>query len=765
MKQRRIDRFKILFAVMAVLFLLVAARLFALQVLQTDFWRSEALKARTIARTIPFERGWILARDLTPLAVTENTWDLRFVFGRYRKESAAGQIGMVFYLMSGKRPQSENIYRKPADYVDRILESLSLEIIAGLEDSQKREDLLFYLERLFARAKRPGGRKLFRLGQADARGALASWPELEGARSEICRRVDEERNALEDLETWLGMESGQLLCKPGERARSIDQKVTRRIESDPGGGATFRLERKLHAQYDYYEHTVFQKIPHSVLMMVEINKDLYPGFYVVGSTRRAYPETVAGLCPNLIGTVGKPGAGEQELLDARVRHRQALNELLLVEDKTNEQICEIEKLRVILREIDLNPDEEVGKRGLEYLLEPLLRGKRGYELLEREHRNRSGTIREYAAPLKGQDVVLTIDVALQKACEEELDRLFAETGFAGAIVLMDPGNGALRALATCPRPTRLALRRDYAALSSDPDRPLLNRAFQGWNLPPPGSVFKLVTAVGALEEGRIEPDATYFCEKRLEVGGRSMRCLGLHGDVNLSEALMQSCNIYFYHLAQENLDRDLMLLWADRLGFGKRTRFLDPEIYGSRFNTTTHWDPAGPLRPQRGVANLMRFCIGQDAIDDVTVLQVARMVAAVATGVLPQPHLISRIGETPVPVPEPVDLGISQETLALVRNAMRLVVEDRRGTAGPRAELQRDLTPWAIAGKTGTAQVGRVSPDHAWFAGYLPHGAPKLAFAVFVESCGTGGGRTAAPLFQKLVGRGEIRSYLEEVSR
>jgi len=762
MKQQRIDRFQFLFAAVAVLYLLVVGRLFALQILQNDFWENEALKARTIARTIPFERGWILARDLTPLAVTENTWDLRFVFGQYRKESTAGQIGMVFYLTSGQRPRSENIYRNPADYVDQILGRLSIEAIAELEDAQKRDDLLFYLERLFNRSAQG---RLFDTARDMGKGHLASWPELAAARSEICERVDAERKALDDLERSLGLEPGRLLQRPGERALYADERVKRRIDSDPDGRATFRLERKLHAQYDYYEHTVSQKIPHSVLMKVEINKELYPGFYVVESARRAYPDSVADLCPNLIGTVGKPGAGEKELLDARKEHLQKLNELLLVEDRTNEQICEIEKLRVILREIALNPDEEVGKRGLEYLLEPLLRGKRGYELLEREHNNRSGTVREFAAPLKGQDVVLTLDVNLQRACEEELDHLFARTGFAGAIVLVDPTSGALRALATSPRPSRSRLRRDYNELAADSSRPLLNRSYQGWNLPPPGSVFKLVTAVGALEEGRVAPEDTFLCERRIEVGGRSMKCLGLHGDVNLTEALMQSCNIYFYHLAEENLDRELMLLWAEKFGFGRRTGFLSPEIYGRRFNTSSHWDPAGLLRPQRGVANLMRFCIGQDAIDDVTPLQVARMVAAVATGSLPQPHLISRIGDTLVPTPKPVDLGLSPETLDLVREAMRLVVEDSRGTAGPRSELSRNLVPHEVAGKTGTAQVGRNLPDHAWFAGYLPHGAPALAFAVFVESCGSGGGRTAAPLFQKLIERGEIASYLEEMGR
>lgn len=762
MKVHRIDRFQFLFAVVAVLFFLVVVRLFTLQILQENFWRNEALKARTIARTIPFERGWILARDLTPLAVTENTWDLRFVFGQFRKESTVGQIGMVFYLTTGQRPRSENIYSKPADYVDQILGRLSLDAIADLDDALKRDDLLFYLERLF---NPDGQRKLFRLDRDRGRGLLANWPELAAARSALCGRVDKERRALHDLERRLGLEPGELLQKPGERAFYADGRVKRRIDSDPEGGATFRLERKLHAQYDYYEHTVYQKIPHSVLMMVEVNKDLYPGFYVVESARRSYPESVAKLCPNLIGTVGKPGEGERELLDARIEHRQKLNELLLVEERTNEQICEIEKLRVILREIDLNPDEEVGKRGLEYLLEPLLRGKRGYELLEREHRNRSGTIREYAAPLKGQDIVLTLDVNLQRACEEELDRLFAETGFAGAIVLVDPRSGALRALATSPRPNRSRLRRDYNVLVEDPLRPLLNRTFQGWNLPPPGSVFKLVTAIGALEEERVSPDELFCCERRIEVGGRPMRCLGHHGDVDMTGALMQSCNIYFYRLAEEKLDRELMLRWADKFGFGKRTGFLDPEVYGSRFTATGHWDPPCLLRPQRGLANLMRFCIGQDAIDDVTPLQVVRMVAGVATGSLPQLHLITRIGESRLSVPEPVDLGISPATLDLVRNAMRLVVEDSRGTAGPRTELHRNLAPYEVAAKSGTAQVGQGLPDHAWFAGYLPHGAPALAFAVFVESCGSGGGRTAAPLFQKLVERGEIESYLKEIGR
>ena len=121
------------------------------------------------------------------------------------------------------------------------------------------------------------------------------------------------------------------------------------------------------------------------------------------------------------------------------------------------------------------------------------------------------------------------------------------------------------------------------------------------------------------------------------------------------------------------------------------------------------------------------------------------------------PRIVRRI--VPQLPPPPVDLGISRKTLDFIRDAMRLVAV--RGTARPRPELNLDLVPFKVAGKTGTAQVGKRSLDHAWFAGFLPYDAPRLAFAVFVESCGRHGGEAAAPILQRLLEQPECAAFLE----
>jgi cell division protein FtsI/penicillin-binding protein 2 len=736
---------------MMVLFFLVIVRLFTLQVVQKGFWEREALKARTTGRTIPYELGWILDRNLTPLAVSESTYDLRFVFGNFRKESVVGQINMVYTLLNGTRPAFEAIYENPAPFVDEIL-ALTLDSVASLDDAQKTEDILFYLGRILTPE---GGRRLAVMGKDISDRPFAAWPSFEGVRASICSRVQEERAALDALERELHIPPETLRKRPGASAARADFRVRSRIEREGAAYASYRMTRRFHSQYDYYEEFVLQKIPHSAVMTVVVNERVYPGFYVVESTQRLYPPGLADICPTLIGKMRQPSESH---LQAWETHRQRLAELSFIENKTEEEMLEVENLQIWLREIDVHPGEEVGAFGLELLLEPILRGKRGYVFIERDRFNRSSVVREFTPPVRGQDVILTLDAGLQRACK----RVLSQAGHKGAIVLMNSETGAILAMATNPQPTRIEMSREYGKLMSDPDRPLLQRAINGWDLPPPGSVFKLVTAVAALEEGRITPDAIFNCEHRLMVGNTTMRCEGTHLDIDLTTALFKSCNIYFYHLSH-NLDYPTLFEWAQKFGFGARTSFLDPELYGAVFRSGGVREAPCPLKlDERGVANLMRLCIGQGAIDDVTPLQVARMISALATGYLPQPYLIRQIGDREIPVPERKDMGISPETLEFIREAMRLVVVE--GTARPDSALNLNLLPYRAAGKTGTAQVAS-GPSHAWFAGFLPYERPILSFAVLVESCGLHGGDIAAPLLQRVLEQPEAEELLKEIER
>ncbi|MFH1999408.1 MAG: penicillin-binding transpeptidase domain-containing protein, partial [Planctomycetota bacterium] len=165
-------------------------------------------------------------------------------------------------------------------------------------------------------------------------------------------------------------------------------------------------------------------------------------------------------------------------------------------------------------------------------------------------------------------------------------------------------------------------------------------------------------------------------------------------------------------------------------------------------------------KDEQGEANLMRLAIGQGAIDDVTPLQVARMIAGIATGKLPQPILITRIGERAIVPPVPVDLGISTDHLEFVRHAMEEVVI--RGTADADPAFKRNLVPFKVAGKTGTPQVGGEKPTHGCFAGYFPWDAPEWSFAVFIESCDMHGGEIAAPVINRILEAPEARPLFGE---
>lgn len=766
MKKPQIDRSHVIFLITAFFFVVVIVRLFFVQVIHGDFWERESWKTRTSGRTIPFERGWIMARDLTPLASTENTFELRFVFGHFRKESAVGQVGMVYFLLTGQRVDPEEIYRDPRSFVNRIL-TLTFDDAVRHDSTQKIDDLIFYLDRLL---QPESGPRLETIAEDRKGTPFHDWPELEGAADLVCSVVDREREAIEELELEVDLDPGTLMRLPGKVAEQADRRVRNRImsEGEEGDGeASYRLERRYHTQFDYYEESVCRKIPYAAVMKVVVLEELYPGFYVVESTQRRYPTGDNEICPIIIGKTGKPGPSH---LTDWEEHRRLLADLSVKDEKTEHDLNEIDSLQIWLREIDVLPGEEVGRLGLEAYLEPLLRGKRGYVFMERDRYSRRRKVLDYKPPIRGQDVVLTLDAGLQRAAERVLDR----SGFNGAIVLMDPWTGALLALASHPSPSRRELNRDYGSLLKESDHPLLHRALTGWNLPPPGSVFKLVSAVAALEEGRSSPEKRYECQGNLRVGRETMNCDGVHPSVDLHEAIVHSCNIYFYQLSR-HLDYSTMFKWAEKFGFGSETGFLDPALFGlpvtwnrergdlyqRKLRAAGLGDMPGNLKlSERGETNLMRFCIGQGAIDDVTPLQVARLMSGLATGSLPRPFLIQRVGKSDIKPPHSRDLGISAGTLEFVRRSMKAVV--KRGTARRDAGLRRDLEGYGVAGKTGTAQVGRSLPTHAWFAGYMGSSRPVMAFAVFVESCGLHGGQAAAPLLNRLLEQPEAVSFFEE---
>jgi penicillin-binding protein 2 len=398
-------------------------------------------------------------------------------------------------------------------------------------------------------------------------------------------------------------------------------------------------------------------------------------------------------------------------------------------------------------------DELVGLTGVEAWAEPQLGGQRGGRLVTlapppaREVLSEISTIPSRA----GSSVYLTIDTLFQARVE----RLLGER--LGAIVVMDPNNGAIYAMASYPRfkPTVFTTGFDvdaWAELYTNEDRPLINRATQG--LYPPGSVFKAVTISAGLEALGLNPEDTFVCTGKWHgLGEEFEKTCWLetgHGKIKLIDGLTQSCNIVFYEvgLALHKADPQLLPNWARAFGLGVPTDILGVEESVGLIPDSA-WKQARFNQPLFD-GDAVNSAIGQGDVL-VTPLQITRVLAAFGNGgQLIRPRLVDRIvhmdGTEQVLEPEIAGtLPISPENLALIRGSLNEITSGARGTARRAFE---GIT-YTVAGKTGTAESGQEEP-HAWFAGYAPADVPRVAIGVVLEHTGEGS-KEAAPLFRQVV--------------
>ncbi|HVR30141.1 MAG TPA: penicillin-binding protein 2 [Thermoanaerobaculia bacterium] len=394
----------------------------------------------------------------------------------------------------------------------------------------------------------------------------------------------------------------------------------------------------------------------------------------------------------------------------------------------------------------LRAGDLVGVKGVEQTYDPILRGDDGRRVVVVDSRGKfvREELREASRP--GGSLELTLDLELQ----QEAERFFADK--VGSAVALDPANGEILALVSAPsfNPNAFARRIDsdeWKAILQAPHQPLQNRGIQ--NTFPPGSVFKIVTAIAGLETGAVDPNDTVVCSGATRVFNHRFRCWkrGGHGRVDLHRAIVQSCDVFFYHLGAR-LSIDPIAAWSRRLGLGEATGIdligeksgLVPDKQWSLRQRGTMWFPGETVSVSIGQGPLL-----------VTPLQVAVMMAAVANGGrLVRPHLASGMA-----LPGTRDAGVSPATLAFIRNALAAVVNE--GGTGSRARLPSVR----VAGKTGTAQVIRQEVhidsadldyehrDHAWFASFAPVDDARLVVVVFVEHGGHGSA-AAAPLAKLL---------------
>lgn len=518
--------------------------------------------------------------------------------------------------------------------------------------------------------------------------------------------------------------------------------------------------------------------------------------------------------PRLVGMLGLPDE-QVKALREKIEKARALGEpraaqqLLLVVDVSRDAVASIETHKTELRGVTVTPSpvrsypygelgahvigymrevdaeilaeqpeagyragDRLGAVGVERRWESYLRGQRGFQRFIRKKARREHVeeLEErylgdegVEEPAPGRDISLTLDIELVRAASQAM-----RGQLAGAVVVVDVRTGRLLAALSKPgfdpNPVsggggldvvREAFNRYYA----DPLKPTLDRTVSAAY--PPGSTYKPFSVITGLEHQLIDPARQVDCRGGYDYGKRYFRCTGVHRNVNLHQAVVQSCNTYFYELGSR-VNIDDLSDTGSRFGFGAKTGVgINPEARGRM--PTRPWYTRRYRGAFRGGFTLLA-AIGQGATT-VNVLQLALAYGALANGgTLYRPQVVRSIetsdGTIVQDFPPRVRrmVEIDRGHLELLRRALIDVVADRKGTAHAARIGGVDL-----AGKTGTAQVSQLAPrgsdqsdveyfnrDHAWFAGYAPAESPEIAVIVLVEH-GGGGGKNAVPVAMRVV--------------
>jgi penicillin-binding protein 2 len=401
------------------------------------------------------------------------------------------------------------------------------------------------------------------------------------------------------------------------------------------------------------------------------------------------------------------------------------------------------------------PKFQIGKIGTELWMEDTLRGSAGHRRVEVNVTGRVMRELDREEGIAGATIRLTIDADVQNYVQARLGEESA------ACVVIDVQTGDVIACASSPSfDPNLFVRgishKDYNTLTENDHRPLANKAVQGAY--PPGSTFKMVTALAALETGAITTSTAVRCPGHLEVGGRRFHCWrgGGHGTVALERSLAESCDVYYYDIALK-AGIDNIAAMGRRLGLGMRH-----DIPMSAITEGIMPDKAWKLNRHGAewrIGDTVNASIGQGYVL-TSPLQLAVMTARIATGRAVVPRLIHMIEEDEVPIAPAADLGLNPAHLQAVREGMYAVCNTQRGTGYGARVAEASMT---FAGKSGTSQVRNISAaerargvtsndqlpwerrDHALFVGYAPYDNPRYAVAAVVEH-GGGGSAVAAPI-------------------
>lgn len=414
---------------------------------------------------------------------------------------------------------------------------------------------------------------------------------------------------------------------------------------------------------------------------------------------------------------------------------------------------EISQRMLQSRKKEYSMGDEIGSSGLEKSYEDILRGQKGIKYVLVDSKQKTiGSYKEGETDIesvKGYDLVLSIDKDAQQVAEEAFkDRR-------GSVVAIEPATGEILAFLSAPEYdlanfASVTSNDIWRELNIDPQKPMFNRATM--SIYSPGSTYKMLSALAALEEGIIDTNTRISCNGGFQFGDRFFKCLHVHGNIDVKTSIEKSCNTFYYQLILK-LGLDRWAEYSQKFGFGKKSGLdIGEEITGLVPNTKYYDRVFGKGRWTRGF--LISLGIGQGELS-VTPLQLARYAALFAnSGKSANPHFLKSYIETEsrkrVDVnPQYFDIGVSKRSFDIVREGMFRVVNGA-GTAG-----NIRLPDLAIAGKTGTAQNPH-GEDHAIFVGFAPFDNPKIAIAVIVENAGYGS-VSAAP-----IARDVMQAYLQK---
>ncbi|MFT7235188.1 MAG: penicillin-binding protein 2 [Methylophagaceae bacterium] len=488
--------------------------------------------------------------------------------------------------------------------------------------------------------------------------------------------------------------------------------------------------RKTIKQQRIFRHVVIrERLTNREVAVFSANRHRFPGVDVVGRLIRHYPH--GALFAHTVGYVGRINEKDQTLIDMK-NYKGTL---------------------------------QIGKTGVEKYYEDLLHGQVGYQQVETNVQGRVVRELKNEPSISGQALFLNLDINLQRVAAEVLGE------YSGSIVAMDPKTGGVLAMVSKPDfdpnlfVTGISIK-NYSVLRDSGERPLFDRSLRGHY--PPGSTLKPFVALAGLELGVVKESTEAYCPGWYSLPGKDhrYRCWKSHGHghVNLKQSLAQSCDVYYYDLANV-LGIDRLHGFLDLFGFGRRSgvdvpsesRGLSPSSEWKRTARNQVWYPGETIISG----------IGQ-GFNQTTPLQLAYATSVLAmrgVNTLPQVARASRADASSeldlMPIKRGDSLPISNaQNWQVVIDSMVEVTSGSRGTA---RAVGREL-PFKIAGKTGTAQVFGIKQDeeydaetlvkklhdHALFIAFVPAEAPEFVVAVVAENGGSGS-KTAAPMARKMI--------------